>query len=235
MIRMSYKIVLDHMIGERNIHPEVRIALAGNRAEDNALTNSVGTALNSRVVHLYMHVDTKQWMQDFAIPAGLDHRVIAFLNMYPGKLNDFNPEMDSQQEHSFCAPRTWENVSKLATGLSLLDEAQASICGAISAGTGSEFIQFSKVFDTLITLEDVLKKPEACEVPEDSATRWATTTMLAEKATTKNLDKILMYIDRYPIDNRIIFLRMIVKKSEELRKCKAMEDAILKLGEYING
>lgn len=235
MIRAAYKIVLDRKVGQWDMHENVIVVLAGNRAEDNALTNSVGSALNSRVSHLILGVDPKQWMEDYAIPKGLDKRIIGFLNMYPSKLDDFNPNADEQEEHSFCSPRTWAFVNKLIQEQENLDDIQAAVVGTISAGVAYEFIQFSKVYGSLISYKDIERSPESCPVPTDSAIRWATSTMLVEKVTEQNLDKFLTYIERFPIDNRIIFFRMVSQSKPEFRKLPAYTQALLSMGKYING
>lgn len=234
MIRLSYKLLHDKMVGQFNVHENVIIALAGNRMQDNALTNAVGSAANSRVTHLNLGVDPKQWMEDFAIPADLDYRIQGFINAFPDRLNDFNPDDDSQLEHSFCCPRTWHNVSKIIKGNKAIGDLSAAIVGTLSVGTAYEFIQFCSVYDSLVTIGQVLKDPLACPIPTDSATKWATTSMLAMNVDASNLQAFHEYVERYPIDNRIIFMRNIAYRNPELAKTQVHRDFQIKLGKYIN-
>lgn len=232
MIRAAYKIILDRMVGQAKLHPKVKVILAGNRSSDNALTNQVGTALNSRVIHLNLGVDQKQWMEDYAIPNRLDSRVIGYLNAYPEHLNDFNGQSEDQEEHSFCSPRTWDFMSRIISGYDSLEGLEASIVGTITAGVAYSFLQFCKLYETLITVDAVIKDPKGCKVPDDSATRWAVSTMLVQNVTEENIKPIITYIERFPVDNRVIFMKTVMQ-DPAITKTKVWSEALHSLGALV--
>lgn len=206
MVRASYKLILDRMVGQRKIHPNVFIALAGNNIDDNALANPTGTALNSRVTHLKLVSDPDWWVNDVAARFGYDHRVIGFIAANKDKLNDFDPDQD---EHGFCCERTWEMVSKIILNSSDVDPYTPLIAGTITPGVAAEFIQFCKIYQELITVNDVVADPANCRMPTDSPTRWATVTYLAKQVNKNNASEICEYINRYQLQYSIIFASMV--------------------------
>jgi MoxR-like ATPase len=93
-----YKIILDRMVGQHKLHPNVVLACAGNLATDRAIVNSLSTAMQSRLVHLELELSHQEWMEDVALKQGYDSRIIAYLSQYPSKLMDFRPD---HNEHTF--------------------------------------------------------------------------------------------------------------------------------------
>lgn len=206
MIRASYKLILDGMVGQNKVHENVIVALAGNGIDDNALANSTGTALNSRVTHLTLGSDADFWLEEIAAPRGFDHRVIGFLSMNKDKLNDFDPDQD---EHSFCSERTWHFVSDLILDVPDVSSISPVVAGTISPGVAAEFIQFCEIYKDLITVKTILKDPENTPLPDESSTRWATVTYLARETTPDNADQLALYIGRMPLQYVVIYMQMV--------------------------
>ena len=71
----AYKLVLDRMVGIYHLHKNVAIACAGNLETDNAIVQPMSTALQSRLVHLELVVDVKEWLDlyNHVIQSDLDH------------------------------------------------------------------------------------------------------------------------------------------------------------------
>lgn len=226
MIRASYKLILDRMVGEHKIHPQTYIALAGNCIDDNALANSTGTALNSRVTHLILNSSPEYWLDEIAPKFNCDYRIIGFLAANKEKLNDFDPE---QEETSHCCERTWEKVARLLELQPDVDSIVPLIAGTITPGVAAEFIQFCKIYENLVTLNEILKDPTECRLPDDSPTRWALTTQLAKSITVDNSEGICTYVNRLPLQYIIIFMSMI-KTRTELFSGKAISNLFTRLG-----
>ena len=98
----AYRLVLDREVGQHKLHENCLVATAGNLSTDNAIVTRLSTAMLSRLIHIHMEVSLKDWMEAVAIPQAYDERVIAFLNMYPDKLMQFDPE---REDETFCCPR----------------------------------------------------------------------------------------------------------------------------------
>ena len=219
------------MVGLKKLHPHVVIVCAGNLSTDRAIVNPMGTAMQSRLIHLEMELDFNNFLEDVMLKNHWDSRIIAFLSYKPGLLHDFRPD---HNEHTFCAPRTWEFMNKLIKDRPILDEDAALYAGAITSGVAVDFIQFTKVYESLPKLADIEKDAENAPLPADSATRYATITHLLEYVEDKNFDAISLYVDRLPSEFRVLFYRGLLIQKPDLKKHPAFRRALVTLSRYLN-
>jgi hypothetical protein len=208
----AYKIILDRMTGSFKLHERVIIVAAGNLETDKAVVVSMSTALQSRLVHYTLDVDPKGWVE-WAIRAGIDKRIIAYISYKPSMLMKFDP---NHTEHTFPCPRTWEILSKLIQGDELGASNAARIAGAIGQGTSIEFLTFAREFDRLPKLQDILDAPSSIALPSELATRYATAVMLSEHLTEKTADLLLTFMKRLDVEMQIIFIRMALMANPKL-------------------
>lgn len=203
----AYKVVLDREIGMKKLHPYCAIVAAGNKMTDGAITNKLSTAMSSRVIHLNMELNFEDWRDNFAVPHNIDERIIAYLSMYPEKLMEFDPERDDQ---TFSCPRTWEFASKLlqATKKEPIEIVDL-LAGAITGEQASSFAQFCKVYENLVTIDQIIADPEI-KGPADKAGQWAILIHLTGKLTLDNIEKILPWVEKnFDKSMCITFLRTI--------------------------
>lgn len=228
----AYKTILDRMVGQHLLHDNVAMVAAGNLASDRAIVNPIGTAMQSRLVHLEMEISHKEWMEDVAIKENFDKRIIAFLSMYPGKLMDFSPD---HQEKTFCCPRTWEFVNRLIQGKDINDSYAPLLAGTITSGVAVEFVQFVKVFNSLVSINDIVNDPLSTNVPYDNATKWAIISHLMEKVDSTNLDPVMTYISRFDLPFRIIFSRSLLIRNADMKQHPAFIRGMAEMAKYLHG
>ena len=206
----AYKIILDRMIGQHNLHPRVRMCAAGNLETDNAVVHNMSTALKSRLIHLDMTVNKDDWI-NWAISAKIDPRVIAFIGFKPTLLYKFDPE---SQEHTYPCPRTWQFVSKLIEDEPKLDFKDLPImAGAISPGPATEFLEFTRIYQSLPTIASILANPAGVVVPTEPGIKYAISTMLVEHFTTPNAKDLITFLTRLPVECQVICLRMVAVRN----------------------
>ncbi|RWB40498.1 MAG: ATP-binding protein [Mesorhizobium sp.] len=227
----AYKLVLDRMVGLKKLHPRVVIVCAGNLASDRAIVNPIGTAMQSRLVHLKMVLSHDEFMEDVAFAKGWDNRIIAFLNFNKGALHDFRPD---HNDETFCSPRTWEFMNDLIQGEEVREEDAALYAGTITSGTAVEFITFTKVFNELPKIQNIVKDPLGTDLPKDSSTKWAVITHLADQANDDNFGAITEYVARLGGDYRILFFRGLRIRKPELQKHPAFRKALVELSRYFH-
>lgn len=228
----AYRVVLDREIGQHKLHSKCFVVAAGNKSTDNAIVNRLSTAMASRVIHLNMEVNFDNWRYDFAIPHGIDERIIAYLSMYPMKLMDFDPDKEDQ---TFCSPRTWEFTSKLLKVLNKKELSEDDIpllAGAITIEQASAFVQFCKVYKNIISIKDIIKNPDI-DPPSDAATLWAVIIHLVSAA--KDLKDIEKFLSKCPITFRIVFIRSIFKKAPNIQSDPVFLRMTSEIGAYCFG
>lgn len=226
----AYKLILDRMVGQHKLHERVVIVCAGNLATDRAIVNPISTAMQSRVIHLIMELDNDEFMEDVAFKFGWDPRIIAFLSYKPGYLHDFKPD---HNDKTFCAPRTWEFVNRLIRDKPVSDTDAALYAGAITSGVAVEFIQFTKVYEALPKIGEIVRAPNTHPLPPDAATRYATVIHLLEKTKEENFKEVAEYISRLSSEFRILFFRGIRAQRSDLVAHPVFRNAMVQLGKYL--
>jgi ATPase family associated with various cellular activities (AAA) len=235
-----YKVILDKMIGQEKLDPRVVMVCAGNLDTDRAITNQIGTAMQSRLVTMEMYVDFTIWLEDVALPEMYDHRIIGFLSRYNKYLMDFKPD---HNEKTFCCPRTWDFMNRLVKGreFQTIDGQFQMIkkvpmyAGTITAGVATEFVHFCQIMDEVIELKDILADPDNCPVPTDLMHKWATISVMMDKITEKNFSDLSAYADRFEMNFRVLFYRSVLARHKKLVSHPAYGKAALGLAKYLGG
>lgn len=220
------------MTGQHHLHENVWIVCAGNNLTDRAIVNQIGTAMQSRVIHIEMGVDFNEWLEDVAIPQKYDERIIAYLSANQTHLMDFDPEHTNK---TFRCPRTWEFVNALVTtgepGV-IPEEDTVLIGGAITPGGATSFVQFTAVYKEMIPLATILNAPNTTMLPSKPELKWALTTSLATNCTLDNASKIFDYMKRMDFTFRVVFYQMVVKYLPKLNGTPMWTQAAIDLGKY---
>lgn len=227
----AYKLILDRMVGQHKLHERVVIVCAGNLMTDRAIVNKLGTAMQSRLVTIEMEVDFKEWLEDVAFKHNYDPRIIAYLSQYPSKLFDFRPD---HTDHTFCAPRTWGFMNALIKDEQVLPEDTPLYAGTITSGIAVEFVTFCGLLGGMVTVEDILKDPEKCRLPESATLKWATITHIMEKITPANFTDLTTYVNRLDSTFVVLFFRSVMVRQPSLRNHPAFISAMVKLSRYLN-
>lgn len=235
VLAAAYKLVLDREVGQYRLHSKCAVVCASNRTEDNAIINDMGTALQSRVVHINMRPDIDSWFNEVGYPLQYDPRLLAFLSFNKDKFCTFNPEAESTD--TYACPRTYEFANKLIKDKESLDDLDINLLnGTISSSVTADFISFVKCFKRLPKIADIEKDPE--NIPlftgSDSNLKFAITAALISSTNSKNVGKFLTYIQRYensPLLN--LFLKATVARNKRLLTVPEFNKAILKLGSNV--
>ena len=226
----SYKLILDRMTGQHRLHERCIITAAGNLATDRAIVNPISTAMQSRLVHIHMVVSFKEWLEDVAIKQNYDPRIISFLSQFESKLMDFRPDHHGK---TFASPRTWEFMNRLIKGKEVTEDKAALYAGTITSEIAAEFVQYTKVFASLVPLKVILADPENCAVPADVSLRYATVTTLLEQVSAETFDPICKYIRRFDMSFQILFFRSAMIRQPQLREHPSFALAMSALARYI--
>jgi len=209
----AYKLVLDRMVGIHHLHKNVAIVCAGNLETDNAIVQSMSTALQSRLVHLELVVDAKEWV-DWAADTGIDHRITSYINFKPGNLYTFKPD---HTDNTYGSPRTWEFANRV---LSVVDESEPEfltmLAGTISEGLAREFVGFCKIYNDLPKLVNIIANPKGIKVPVEPSILFALTGSISHNATKDNFSALMEFVIRLPIEFQVVCLRETVRRNRQM-------------------
>lgn len=198
----AYKLVLDRQVGQHKLHDKVVMIACGNLETDNAIVNPMSSALISRFAHFDINLNVDDWLE-WASKAGIDYRITSYLSFKKANLYSFEPDATEP----YASPRTWEMVSKVIKDTN--DISALLVSSLIGDGIANEFIQYTKLYHKLPTLEDILNNPKDIAIPEDLATTWATMSMVTHSITVDNHEKLSLYLRRLSVELQYCALREI--------------------------
>jgi hypothetical protein len=214
----SYKVILDRMMGQRKLHPNVAMLAAGNLDTDNAIVEELSSALQSRMVHLTLTSDPQAWL-DIAAAAQIDPRITSFIRYKPGLLNNFDP-LKQGDEKTFACERTWFFVDKLLkAGLDITerDIALPLLAGTISQGVAREFMAHALIYaNDLPTIDEIVADPTTAKVPSAPGHIYGLCGMLAHHAKDAILSPIMEYMKRLPLEFQSISVRELGRRDVTL-------------------
>lgn len=211
----AYKLVLDRLVGLFKLHSRCAIVCAGNGEGDAAIVNRLGTAMQSRLIHVAMQVDPKAWAV-WATENDLDHRAISYVEGHPDHLHKFDP---NHNDKTFACPRTWEFAAKLIKGKDTIPEyLLETLEGTLSAGIARQFHAYIEYYSELPKLEDILKTPDDIEIPVEPAELYAISHMVAAYLDKDTAKPLMRFIDRLPLEFGTTATRATLRRNKELLK-----------------
>ncbi len=179
-----YKILYDRVINEDKMSENWSVIGATNLSSDRAYTHEIAPPLKDRCGEVELSVPSMDdWVSNFAIPKGIDSRIIGFLNFKPSALQVV--KFDDNQK--FVTPRSWERLSKLIKDVKDWDKLDIISKSAMGEGTAIEFVSFCKIQEKM-KLEDVIKHPEKIEKIDDVSVKFFLVSAVAEKYKDKKVD-----------------------------------------------
>jgi hypothetical protein len=226
-----YKVLLDRMIGQKKLHPKTAMVCAGNLVNSGAIVNRQGTATQSRMIHLTLSVDPIGWIE-WASKNNLDFRVISYISNFPDKLHDFDPK---HTDKTFACPRTWFYVSKILKiiGDKPLKNTLANLAGAVGEPAARQFILFSETLTELPSIKEIESNPFTTSVSAKPSLLHAVTHLIAAHLSEKNIDRIINYINRMPVEFQTICLQNCLYKNRELINHDLIQNWIIEKGELL--
>ena len=201
--------------------------MAGNLDTDGALTEEMGTAMQSRIApHMQLEVSVKHWLE-WAHNQNIDYRVCAFIEFRPDLLHSFKAD---HVDNTYPCPRTWEKVHKFINKRDLHKDLphiyMPLIAGSVGSGAAIEFVAFTDLYGELPSINDILSNPESVDFSNKGDVQYALTGLLAEFALPTNIEKILIFVKRLNADFQALTIRAIRQRKNSLRHHQAVTDWI---------
>lgn len=226
----AYKLILDKMVGQHKLHENVAIMAAGNKMTDRAIVNSMGTAIQSRLVHLELDVSNPEWME-WAAGAGIDSRVMGFLSYKTTLLHSFSPD---HQDRTFPCPRTWEFASRLSKGRDIGLDDLPLFAGVVGQGAAQEYVTFAELFQSLPRIEEIVRSPETVAISPEVSTQFAIASYVADHIAEANADQVVLFLNRLPVEMQVVSYRIAAARKPALAANKNVYGALQKLASYLN-
>jgi len=221
VLKAAYKLILDRMVGQHKLHPNVVIICAGNLDTDGAIVNEMGTALRSRMVHIQMAVS----MKDFLTHAREEHfdpRITSYLGFKPDHLYTLTEDFT---DFTFACPRTWDFANKILKNNDILDpDTLPMLSGALSEGVGREFVAFCKIEADLPKMAQIINNPSTIQMPQETSILWALTGTIGSQMNPTNVGPLVTYVKRMPKEFQVITLRESIRRNKPMLSNPVIQD-----------
>ena len=166
----AYKLIGDRKVGNQSLHPNVAIMGAGNLQTSGAVVNRLSTAMQSRLTHFEIQLDTDAWLK-WAGANNINHMIMSFIGFKPLNLMRFKADHD---DHTFPCPRTWENTSKMLNNWEEFPVKKLPvIAGTIGEGMAREFLGYCQIYDRLPSRQELINNPTTVDIPNEPSVKWA--------------------------------------------------------------
>lgn len=222
VLAASYRLILDREVGNgKKLHPNCFLVAAGNKLTDNALVNSMGSALHSRICTLDIILNQKETLEYF-IEAGYHPLVVAYLHAYKNQIHSFDAK--KAKNTTFPCPRTWEMVSRImftyganTDNIIMNGIAKALIQGCVGTTAAVEFAAFCVIHKDLPSFKEVIGNPQGCKIPDSLAQKYAMMVSIVSNlnddnsaTANKEVKAAVDYIMRIPnTEIRVVMFRLI--------------------------
>ena len=157
---------------------------------------------------------------------------ISLIKFKPELLHRFDT---STNELTFPCPRTWEFASKVIIKKATINHiTKTRLAGTVGEGAAVELATYSEIYQNLPTIEQILSNPKSgWKVPKEPSEQYAVTTMLSHNTTPITIDKIIIAINRLPVDFQVITFKDIYKRTPELKGHPVIKEGITKNADVI--
>ena len=207
---VAMQIALEKRIGAQKLRHNVRVVAAGNRAGDRAAVTQMPKPLENRFEHYEVVVDLDVWVR-WAMAAGIDPTIVAFVRTYPHKLHQFDPDSASP---AFPTPRSWEMANRRIVTSGWEHPLVAVMLSAcVGQGVAVELLAYRRLRDDLPTPQEVLKDGAHALLPQPDKPdqRYYIMTAVAAEVlrtpTPNRVKQALRYAMRMDADLGVKFVR----------------------------
>ena len=194
----AYRVLLEREVGESKLHDAVEMVATGNKASDKAVVIPMSTAMRTRLCFIEVEPNHTDWI-NWAYSAGIDSRIISYLQWRPNMLHAFDPNI---KQLNCPVGRTWEFASRLLkndTGsASAIDPITSKLLYGVIGQTAAEFCNFLAVYSSLPDIAAIIKDPANADLPAGDSHQYALASVLAAELAKDgtNTSGLITYIQR---------------------------------------
>ena len=204
----AYKILLDRYVGEHPIHD--------NGIKHGGAAHRLTGASKSRMVHFGLAPDAIGWC-DWGTSAGIDYRLISFIQEFPDLLNNFDIKTINDVD-TFACERTYEILSDCVKDEPAYDETVLPVMhGCIGEAAATQLYSYVNIFAHLPSVDAIIKDPYVAGIPQEPSSRAALINKLVAHVDQSNIDPIFKYIKRFDSEYVMLAATRVLRKDRSFR------------------
>jgi hypothetical protein len=150
-----YGLLQERRVGRHVLPPATFVVAAGNSVEDGAVAYEMGTALSDRLIHLNVRAEASDWLEHYAVPAGLHPAVVTFIRTRPDMLETTEEALRRGMTIA-CTPRSWARVSAIMQAVGDRRLRDVMIAGTVGEAAAAEFALIAGEIAATVQVEEML-------------------------------------------------------------------------------
>lgn len=143
----ALQLVLDRKLGNYKLPDGWSIVAAGNREEDGAFSQPIGSALANRMTHIEAECDHEVWLE-WARKNGIQSDIVGYIEFQAmsALLPNNKEKSGTGRINAFATPRSWHMASDLIADIahSNFADRQIMVASAVGEHMANTFIQWDK-------------------------------------------------------------------------------------------
>ena len=238
------RLMHERKLGEYELHPDSIVFATTNLARE-GLGDVVPAHTRNRVTVLQVAKPTaEQWVQNFAVGAGVHPIVISTVTEYPQMFAsdddydkpDQNPYIFDHRtpRAAFVTPRSMKRVSDILnsiaeTGTKINPVAlQHAIAGTIGAPAANELMTIYNVNNDLPGWADIIRAPESIAIPQNAVSLCLLVMRALHNIDKSNFQNWMTYMRRMPKEVQALFAKSVMNPKCPKQSVAATNDPFVK-------
>lgn len=213
---LLYELLTERKLREYKLPKNVAILMAGNHASSKAGAKTMFSAIVNRVCFFPCHADYKHWKMNFAIPNGVHHSILNFLNH--DQYRKFFHE-DEQVDSPWASPRSWTRLSNWLNYIEFTENKIPEFIdvlrisnGHISSEAATNYVTYYEIYSK-INIEEIFNNVDLFEVPSSAIDGYINASAIISWFVSKNnkslISKLSKIIYKFLKDQKDIGIMMI--------------------------
>ena len=176
---------------------------------------------------LYVRKPTaNEWIQNFAIPHGLDGGLVAFVHENPRIMASYidadqndNPYIfhPTKVQGAYASPRSLSRGSNILKKRKLLSHnaVMADLAGTVGLATANDMEAFIRYQDELPPRDTIIDDPKNARLPDAGAACYVLVFNLVMLVDDSNINSVITYVNRLSPEFQSVFFIQVAKNKDK--------------------
>jgi hypothetical protein len=229
-------LMLEHRIGDSYLPDGSIVFGTTNLASDNVGDMLEAHARNRVAFVTVAKPDADEWIENYAIPHGIEPTVIAWVKQFPHSLQSYTDPSQAENPYIFnptraghgavVTPRSLEKASHIAKRRTELGDALtiSLLTGTIGESAARDMQAFFTVVDRLPTWDAIINDPTGAKLPDDTVARCILVFSAVTRVDKDSLAKWMKYVQRMDMEWQALFATSVMKSPSKQSFCVMNKD-----------
>lgn len=218
--------------------PEGSIQFATTNLSIEGVGDRLQPHIRDRMCRVRMRKPTNlEWVENYAIPAGLDPIIIGFAIEYPQAFESFEDVEDPNSNPMIFHPKqprlNFVTARSLTKGSHILQATQHmpddvrihALMGMVGEAAAMSIMTLSRLNEDIPAYERVLADPDNCPLPKSGVSSVMMVAKMAMRVEDDTMGKCMTYVERLPKETQALFARTLTRSPK--RKVAASNRAYI--------